>query len=130
MTSQRSIPAALCDAAAQGDPRRGFTFVGEEGESFYKFEDVAGLAAKYAAAMLRGGLKPGERVALALPDSAEFVFSFLGAMHAGLVPVPMYPPQGLGKLGFYLAHARHILYTSGASVLITSAQVKTVLGSL
>ena len=130
MTSQTSIPAALCDAAAQGDSRRGFTFVGEEGESFYSFEDVAGLAAKYAAAMLRGGLKPGERVALALPDNAEFVFSFLGAMHAGLVPVPMYPPQGLGKLGFYLTHARHILHTSGASLLITSAQVKTVLGSL
>lgn len=130
MTSARTISSALCDAAAQGDPRRGFTFVSEEGEAFYSFEDVAGLAAKYAAAMLRGGLKPGERVALALPDSAEFVFAFLGAMHAGLIPVPMYPPQGLGKLGFYLNHARHILNTSGASLLITSAQVKTVLGSL
>jgi fatty-acyl-CoA synthase len=130
MAAQKSIPAALYDAAAQGDTRRGFTFVGEEGEAFYSFEEMAARAATYAAAMLRTGLRPGDRVALALPDNAEFVFSFLGAMHAGLVPVPMYPPQGLGKLGFYLEHARHILHVSEASLLITSAQVKTVLGSL
>jgi fatty-acyl-CoA synthase len=130
MISARSIPVALCEAAAQGDHQRGFTFVDEAGESFYSFEDLAGLAAKYAAAMLREGLQPGDRVALALPDSTEFVFAFLGAMHAGLVPVPMYPPLGFGKLGFYLTHARHILDSSGASLLITSAQVKSVLGSL
>lgn len=130
MSAPQSIPAALCNAAAQGDPLRGFTFVGEEGEAFYSFEEVAGQAAMYAAAMLRMGLRPGDRVALALPDNAEFVFSFLGAMHAGLIPVPMYPPQGLGKLGFYLEHARHILRLSESSLLITSSQVKTVLGSL
>jgi acyl-CoA synthetase (AMP-forming)/AMP-acid ligase II len=130
MAAPKSIPAALYDAASQGDSWRGFTFVSEEGEAFYSFEEMAGRTARYAAAMLRKGLHPGDRVALALPDNAEFVFSFLGAMHAGLVPVPMYPPQGLGKLGFYLEHARHILRVSGASLLITSAQVKTVLGSL
>jgi acyl-CoA synthetase (AMP-forming)/AMP-acid ligase II len=130
MTSSRSIPAALCDVAAHGDPRRGFTFIDEGREAFYSFEEVARRAAQYAAAMLRQGLKRGDRVALALPDSAEFVFSFLGAMHAGLVPVPMYPPLGLGKLGFYLTHARHILRDSGASMLITSSQVKSILGSL
>lgn len=130
MSNLRPIPNALCDAAAKGDPHRGFTFVDEEGEAFYSFEEVARQAAKYAAAMLRRGLRSGDRVALALPDNAEFVFSFLGAMHAGLVPVPMYPPLGLGKLGFYLSHARHILHASDASILITSGQIKSVLGSL
>jgi fatty-acyl-CoA synthase len=130
MTSPTSIPAALCEAAAQGDPRRGFTFVDEQSETFYSFEQVAVHAARYAAAMQRRGLRRGDRVALALPDSAEFVFSLLGAMHAGLVPVPMYPPLGLGKLGFYLSHARHIVRASGASMLITSGQVKSILGSL
>ena len=128
--SQKPIPAALLDAAARGDSRRGFTFVKEGSEAFYPFADIALIAGRYAAAMFRGGLKPGDRVALALPDNDEFVFCFLGAMHAGLVPVPMYPPQGLGKLGFYLNHARHILECSGAAQMITSTQVKTVLGSL
>ncbi len=130
MSNLRPIPNALYDAAARGDTRRGFTFIDDAGESFYSYEELAQGAAKYAAAMLRRGLRAGDRVALALPDNAEFVFSFLGAMHAGLVPVPMYPPLGLGKLGFYLSHARHILHTSGASMLITSGQIKSVLGSL
>ena len=130
ISSAVSTPAALAEAAARGDERRGFTFVTEDGEAFYSFEEVARRAARNAAALLGAGLRRGDRVALALPDNAEFVFSFLGAMHAGLVPVPMYPPQGLGKLGYYLTHARHILRASGASVLVTSAQVKTVLGSL
>ena len=130
MTHASSIPAFLCNAAAQGDPRRGFTFISEEGEAFYSFEDLAGITSKYAAAMLRQGLRRGDRVVLALPDNAEFVFSFLGAMHAGLVPVPIYPPQGLGKLSFYLSHSQHIVRTSGASMLITSPQIKTILGSL
>lgn len=130
MPSQKPIPAALCDAAAQGDAGRGFTFVSESGEAYYSYEQVAGQAAGYAAAMLRTGLRRGDRVALALPDNTEFVFAFLGAMHAGLIPVPMYPPLGLAKLGYYLEHARHIVRASGASALITSAQIKTVLGSL
>jgi fatty-acyl-CoA synthase len=130
MVASKTIPAYLLDAAAQGDARRGFTFVSEEGEAFYSFEEVAVQASRYAAAMLRTGARPGDRIALALPDNTEFVFSFLGAMHAGLVPVPMYPPMGVGKLGFYLEQARHILRACDASLLITSAQVKTVLGSL
>lgn len=130
MLARRFIPESLCDAALKGDPRRGFTFVDEQGEQFSSFEDLAVLSARYAAALLRQGLQRGDRVALALPKSQEFVGAFLGAMHAGLVPVPMYPPQGVGKLTFYLQHARHILRASESSILITSAQVKTVLGSL
>ena len=130
MADPKSIPAALCEAAQKGDPLRGFTFVDENSEVFSSFESVAVTAARYAQAMRRLGLRRGDKVALALPKSEEFVCSFLGTMHAGLVPVPMYPPQGLGKLGFYLEHARHILRASESSILITSAQIKTVLGSL
>src|SRR5260370_30561162 len=130
MFSERPIPEKLCEAAMKDDPHRGFTFVDEGGEAFHSFAELAGLAAEYAAAMLRMGLKRGDRVALALPRNEEFVAAFLGAMHAGLVPVPMYPPQGLGKLGFYLEHARHILRSSGSVMLITSTQVRSILGSL
>src|SRR5437588_1349230 len=130
MLARRFIPESLCDAALKGDPHRGFTFVEEQGETFSSFEDIAVLVARYAAALLRQGLQRGDRVALALPKSQEFICAFLGAMHAGLVPVPMYPPQGVRKLTFYLQHARHILRASESSILITSTQVKSVLGSL
>jgi fatty-acyl-CoA synthase len=127
---QGTIPEALCETAAQGHPRRGFTFVLEDKESFCSFQELATQAARYAAALLRLGVRPGDRVALALPSNDEFVFAFLGAMYAGIVPVPMYPPHSLGQLGSYLERARHILHASEAAVLITSPQIRKVLGSL
>jgi acyl-CoA synthetase (AMP-forming)/AMP-acid ligase II len=38
-------------------------------------------------------LKPGDRVALLHEPGLDFVVAFLGAVVAGLVPVPLYPPE-------------------------------------
>ncbi len=45
------------------------------------------LAAGFAAL----GLRPGEKVALMLPNRAEHVLADFGALHAGAVPVTFYP---------------------------------------
>lgn len=129
MTDRRTIVEAMHDAAERY-PGRGYTFVGEKGETFLDFAELAGQAARTGTALRRQGLKRGDRVALALPDTVEFVTSFLGCMHAGLVPVPMYPPLRIGQLGYYLDHARHILRRAGASMMITAPAIKSVLGSL
>jgi fatty-acyl-CoA synthase len=129
MNGRRTIVEALLDSAARY-PGKGYTFVSEKGDSFLSFADLATRAACTGAAMRKHGLGRGDRVALALPDTIEFVTSFLGCMHAGLVPVPMYPPLRLGQLGHYLDHARHILHRAGASMMITAPPIKNVLGSL
>ncbi|QWF81621.1 class I adenylate-forming enzyme family protein [Amycolatopsis sp. CA-230715] len=49
------------------------------------FEGAARVAGGYRAA----GLKPGDRVLLALPDSVEMVWCLLGAWQAGFVAVPV-----------------------------------------
>ena len=129
MNDRRTIVEALLDSAAR-HPGKGYTFVSEKGDSFLSFADLATRAACTGAALRGQGLERGDRVALALPDTIEFVTSFLGCMHAGLVPVPMYPPLRLGQLGHYLDHARHILRRAGASLMITAPPIKNVLGSL
>ncbi|MFJ1753515.1 AMP-binding protein [Kitasatospora sp. NPDC088134] len=56
--------------------------------------------ARASAAALRAlGLRPGERVALAAGDPRPFVRTFLGALWAGLVPVPVPGPPILGRRG-------------------------------
>ncbi|HEX7154262.1 MAG TPA: fatty acyl-AMP ligase [Thermoanaerobaculia bacterium] len=125
----RSIVAALFDAAERY-PERGYTFVQERGDGYLSFPELAQRAAQAASALRRGGLRRGDRVALALPDTIEFITTFLGCMVAGLIPVPMYPPLRIGQLGHYLDHTRHILDRAGASMLVTAPQIKTVLGSL
>ncbi|HYM61294.1 MAG TPA: fatty acyl-AMP ligase [Thermoanaerobaculia bacterium] len=129
MNDRRTVVEALVDAAERF-PERGFTLAGEEGETFVSFVDLAHRAARTGAALRRRGLRRGDRVALALPDTIEFISCFLGCMHAGLVPVPMYPPLRAGQIGHYLDHSRHILRRSGASLMVTAPAIKTILGSL
>ena len=55
----------------------------------------------------------GDRVALILPTNEDFVLCFFGAIRAGIVPVPIYPPLGIGQLQGYLDNTRHIVASAG-----------------
>lgn len=57
------------------------------------------------------------RVAIALPNSPDFVIGWLGALRAGLIAVPVNP-------GFTAPELRHVLADSGASVLIGTDRVR------
>lgn len=62
-------------------------FIDAEGR--HTFADVADRSARTGAALLGLGLAPGDRVALILQDGIDFVCSFLGAIRAGVVPIPL-----------------------------------------
>jgi acyl-CoA synthetase (AMP-forming)/AMP-acid ligase II len=51
-------------------------------------------------------------------------------MRAGIVPVPIYPPLGLGQLQGYLDNTRHIVAKAGARALVTTSQIKRMLGTV
>ncbi|NUN14441.1 MAG: fatty acyl-AMP ligase [Myxococcales bacterium] len=129
---RRTIPEALFAAANNTDKSRGYSFVADDGktESHFSFAQLASAASRIGSGLLRLGLRPGDRVGLVLPRGDEFVLTFLGAMCVGLVPVPMYPPLSLGKLGNYLEHSRHIIQKSECAWLITDDMVGKLLGSL
>src|SRR5258708_39283096 len=73
------------------------------------------------------GLEKGDRIALVLPEPDEFVLTFIAALAAGIVAVPMYPPQTLAKLEAYGDTVRHILAASGAKALVTSETLRGLL---
>src|ERR1700691_6774011 len=107
MTEPRTIAQAVEDAA-QCDPTRGFRFVPEEGltaggsEASFSYTAIERASARYGGALQALGLRKGDRVALILPTNEDFVLAFFGAIRAGIVPVPIYPPLGLGQLQSYL----------------------------
>ena len=125
-----SVVEALERAAAR--TCAGFRFVDEAAgrEPFYSYEDLERQSANYGGAMQQLGLRKGDRIALILPDDADFVFAFLGAARAGLVPVPIYPPAGLRKLEGYLENTLHIVHKSGARIVLTSSAVRKLLGTI
>jgi long-chain acyl-CoA synthetase len=69
-----------------------------------------------AAGLLASG---AEKVALALPNSIDFVVGLLAAFRAGLVAVPINP-------GFTSRELRHVLSDSGARLLIATPEVASL----
>jgi acyl carrier protein len=92
-------------------------------------EDLSyGALSDDAAAVARGlvsqGLRGGERVALMLPTGREYFVAFLGALLAGGVPVPLYPPVSPSLLDEHLDHQAHLLENAGVGVLIAGPEVR------
>src|SRR5262245_46053165 len=50
---------------------------------------------RFAAALQRAGIGPGDKVCLIYPTCAEFFATFFGVLWIGAVPVPLYPTLGV-----------------------------------
>ena len=59
-------------------------------------------AMKIAAGLMAYGLQPGQSVAIMLPTSHDYFFCFFGALLAGGVPVPIYPPARISQIEDHL----------------------------
>jgi fatty-acyl-CoA synthase len=127
---ERTVAQAIEDAAVS--TKTGYRFIDEltDAEPFFTHGGIERASARYGGALQALGLARGDRVALILSDNADFVFAFLGAIRAGIVPVPIYPPTGIGKLAGYLDNTLHIVDRSGAKLLLTSGDIKKVLGTI
>lgn len=132
--------AHAIEDAAKVDPSRGFRFVSEAGvpgfhgssgtEAQFSFSALERASARYGGALQALGLQKGDRCGLILPQNEDFVLAFLGAIRAGVVPVPIYPPLGLGPMQPFLDNTRHIVAKSGARALLTTAPLKRLLGTV
>jgi 1-acyl-sn-glycerol-3-phosphate acyltransferase len=76
-------------------------------------------AACVAAGLQSVGVAPDEPVVLMLRSEDAFFTGFMGALMAGAIPVPIYPPVRPDQLAEYLRRQRVIVADAGARVLIT-----------
>jgi len=83
-------------------------------------------ALAYAARLAEAGLQPGQTVAIMLPTSKEYLFSFYGTLLAGGVPVPLYPPARLTTIEDHLTRHVGILKSAGAAVMVTIPEAKPI----
>ncbi|MCB9788997.1 MAG: fatty acyl-AMP ligase [Deltaproteobacteria bacterium] len=128
-----TIASALVRAASgvNPDPDAGMTFLADDGsETRLRFAEVLAETQRRGRHLLALGLVKGDRVGFVVPDPMEFVLSFLGATSVGLVPVPLYPPLGMGKIDSYVRDTARTLGIAGARVLLTQKKVQPILWSL
>jgi cyclohexanecarboxylate-CoA ligase/acyl-CoA synthetase len=84
-----------------------------DGSAELDFETVRARAYRLGAALRRVGVRSGDRVALQLPNWAEFVVSYLALARIGAVMVPI-------MMVYRHAEVRHVLENSGAVAAITT----------
>lgn len=83
------------------------------------FEDITVLSQRYACGLQQLGLQNGDLVGLHLSTQPEFVYSFLGTIRAGGVPVPLPTYSGCQGLAGLMERLKHILVHCRARYLIT-----------
>ena len=109
--------------------RKGFVFVGTDAkERPVAWADVWRDVRRRAAALVDVGVRPGDRVVLALPEPEDFVLSFFAVAAAGAVPVPVYPPKAMGRTDAWSENLRAVAGRAGAKLLLTSPAVQPSVG--
>jgi 1-acyl-sn-glycerol-3-phosphate acyltransferase len=71
----------------------------------------------------RHKLAPGATVAIMLPTSREYFGAFFGALYAGTVPVPVYPPSRMTQLEEHFRRQMLILNNAEANLLIVPREI-------
>ncbi|MCG8554233.1 MAG: fatty acyl-AMP ligase [Proteobacteria bacterium] len=113
------------------DSERGFRFLDPQGqERNYPQRAIRAEAKRRAALLLQHGLRKGDRVVVAVAQEDEFVLSFLGAVVAGLVPVPVSATPLLRAVDGHLGTLRHVSRASGARAVVVMERNRSLLGEL
>lgn len=99
-----------CERSPDGEAYRQFDAASASWRS-YTWRDMRGMVFRWRGALAREGLAQGERVAVMLKNSIEWVCFDQAAQSLGLVVVPLYPTDNP-------ANVAYILGDSGSRVLL------------
>jgi len=119
LSEYRSIVDLLEQSCTKYKDRMAFHNMGAE----LTYAELDYLTRNFAAALQNMGLKPGNRIALMMPNILQYPVALFGALRAGLVVVntnPMYTAREL----------RHQLVDSGARAIVVVENFASVLESV
>lgn len=111
---QGGSAAALLDRWAESTPDRRFV---SDGTMELDYATVRERANGLGATLLRAGVRPGDRVAMQLPNWAEFVVGYLAIARVGAIMVPIMTVYRQTEVG-------HVLRNSGAVAAITTGEFR------
>ncbi len=120
-----NIAARLADGALEAGWGERVAFRSRSGDRTYA--RVRDDAARWAAVLAELGVAPEQRVLVALPDTPEFVTSFLGAIWRGAIAVPVNPYLPADRYATYLQDSRAVVAVVAPWLAAAVAQAATEL---
>ncbi|HUA43320.1 MAG TPA: AMP-dependent synthetase/ligase [Streptosporangiaceae bacterium] len=133
---QQLAGQTICDALASTAERFGDLPAYSDREAGGAWQTITWgqtreLALQLAAAFAELGLRPGDKVALMMPNRVEHVLADMGVLHAGGVPVTFYATLAAEQIAFMAGNCdAKIAVIDGASELARWQQVLPQLPSL
>jgi fatty-acyl-CoA synthase len=108
---------SLCQAldyAAKGET--GLNFFDARGRLLdsLPYRDLRHRAQSFARRLIGAEIARGERLLMVADTCPEFCIAFFGAQYAGVVPVPVSVPVGLGSKTSYIEHLKRNIQAAGA----------------
>jgi len=103
---------------------RAYTFLidGETENAALTYAQLDHRARVIAAALADRGVNPGDRIVLLYPPGLDFITAFFGAIYAGVIAVPCYPPHR-SQIARSLPRLTAILTNAEPSVVLCTAGV-------
>lgn len=122
-----TLPEML-DWHVHSHPQRPHVYLygNDEEPEVITYAALADGARKLAAGLQARGLLPGQTVAIMLPTSRDYLFSFFAILLAGGIPVPIYPPLRPSQIEDHLRRHAGILVNAQAVLLITVVEAQRV----
>lgn len=105
--SDRTLFQLLEDAATRFPQRAALHFLGQN----TSYKELLKRVKRFAKALQRSGVKPGDRVAIMLPNCPQYVVSFYGTLLAGAIVANTSPLYTASEL-------EHQLIDSGSETLV------------
>lgn len=105
MAEIRTAPEALTHWADRTPERPFLTQPLGDDIREWTFRQAHDDAARFASALLKLGLAPGDKVAILSKNCAEWVLADVAISMAGLISVPIYPTAGTETISYVLEHS-------------------------
>ena len=121
----QTLLEVLSAHAALQPARTHIHLLGEHGdEQRISYADLLAGARTVAGALLTREPVQGRCIGIMLPTGTDYLFSFFGAMLAGAIPVPIYPPTRLTQIEDHLRRHARILANAEAVLLVAPRQAQ------
>jgi fatty-acyl-CoA synthase len=124
--SQADTLVEVLRLRAKHEPQRAHIYLRESGneevdssELVIRYGELYRDATALAGGLAASGVAPGETIAIMLPTSREFFVAFAGALVAGAIPVPLYPPFRFDRIEDYASRQVGILANAASRIFVT-----------